>query len=171
MNIIESSTVISDSGRVAAGFPHESKDCTVRAIAEAYAVDYAVAHAACKRAGRKDRKGMTGFCTKVSTGKFFELGLHTMLPEFSTRRLSTVLPRLNPARRYMVLVSGHTFAVTGGKIKDSFVNRAGRIVKAIWQIEPLSTWPRRPLLAAPKESISAEQASAIRWSAVWNWKF
>ena len=169
---IASRTVLGDAGRTNAGFCKETNDCTVRATAEAFQVDYATAHAACKQAGRKDRKGLA-YSPAVEKGKFAHLGKTVENPIFAHKRLSTILGWLNPRVNYIVRVKQHVFAVRGGKIQDTFVNQPGKIIRTVWEVQPHADRPGRcnRVEYLKKVEVSPAEADRIRWEAVWNWNF
>lgn len=113
-----------------AGFTHESRDCVVRAIAEAYSIEYKEAHEICKAAGRKDKKGVN---TIVVMNHIDNFDFYNANPKMT---LATFLKK-NPTGRFVVRLGGHALSVIDGIIYDdkvSYYNKPGRHVKQYWRI-------------------------------------
>lgn len=108
---------ITDAGR--GGFaPREKNDCTVRAVATLFAVDYAIAHDALRLAGRRFR------CR-------FRLSLHFHKVVINGKRLKQLpTSRTNLkewlsedtahfGRDYILGIRGHAFCVKNGVVYDT----------------------------------------------------
>ena len=97
----------------------EARDCTVRALAAASGMPYSRAHHVLARAGRKNGRGINSvkFCEVLMSHGFWPCW--PTVPEWRGRVLD-LLPALaqqKPAR-WVVVVTGHAFAVRGDKVFD-----------------------------------------------------
>lgn len=134
-------------------FPGESKDCTVRALANALELPYDEVHAEMKAAGRKNNEGAYnhqftpvymkhGFkpvCVFGTTnGAMWSLkylkqnGIETIHKAGIT--IGRLLPYLAEGR-YIVEVKGHVFAVVDGEVIDGVCCKTGASVECIWKYE------------------------------------
>jgi hypothetical protein len=126
---------------------NETNDCTVRALANAAGWDYSEAHALLSKHGRRFRKGAV---FSVYHKAYAEAGLHLVGIHGSTRRarfagnytgttpgrgmtVETALRGLQDGR-YVVLITGHAFAVVEGRIIDKGGTRAGSHVFAVYKV-------------------------------------
>ena len=113
----------------------EKLDCTVVAYAIATGIDYAEAHDALRRAGRRNGHGFwlhnPSNLDKLLREQNFqavEIGLH------SVKGKTTKTIQLPRDHRYLVFVRGHVLAVQFGLVRDWSGERALRI-KEIYRIE------------------------------------
>ena len=86
-------------------YPLERNDCTVRAIRDAYAVSYEIAHEICARFGHKDGEGFFVQATVLP-----KLGL-TLVESTINKRVSQLI--LDEKKTYLCLVMGHIFCLKG----------------------------------------------------------
>lgn len=118
----------------------ETNDCSVKAVAIACNVEYSVAHAALKAAGRKDRKGsypneihaaIVSLGYKVVSVRSQDIisqypGTHKNLQSVTTHhpeRFAKVWEQMGTCLIYTV---GHISALKDGKLHDWAVGRAKR---------------------------------------------
>ena len=125
---------------------NETKDCTVRALANATEMPYEKAHALLKKHGRKDRKGAYFPTMKAAYEEagFALYGVYgtTCAARYTARitkreaetgtTLAKLLPKLGMGE-YIVNTTGHAVAVVNGKIIDTFDNPAGKRVIAVFK--------------------------------------
>ena len=112
---------ITDCGRI----PGETNDCTVRATAHCFDINYADAHARLSELGRKNGKGMH-FSRVVDS-----LGL-VRRADLCAMTLKKALPDMNSGR-FICLVSRHVFAVIDGIVHDSWKQKPGRRLKMVYE--------------------------------------
>jgi sulfur carrier protein ThiS len=125
---------------------NETKDCTVRALANATEMPYEKAHALLKKHGRKDRKGVYFPTMKAAYEEagFTLYGVYgtTKSARYTARvaqqeaQTGTTLAKLLPNLgfgEYIVNTTGHAVAVVNGKIIDTFDNPAGKRVVAVFK--------------------------------------
>ena len=129
---------------------NETRDCVVRALANAINMPYDNAHALLKKHGRKDRCG-TYFHTMQSAYEEAGFVLNSVHGTTMAARatalmtgikpedgitLSKLLPKLGFGE-YIVNTTGHAVAVVNGKIIDTFDNPAGkRVITIFKKVEP-----------------------------------
>jgi hypothetical protein len=125
---------------------NETRDCTVRALANATEMPYDQAHAVLKKHGRKDRKGAFFPTLKAAYEEcgFVLYGIYgtTKSARYASRiakqeadtgtTLAKLLPKLGFGE-YIVNTTGHAVAVVNGKIIDTFDNPAGKRVIAVFK--------------------------------------
>lgn len=126
--------------------PKESRDCTVRALANALEIDYGAAHRTLRKHGRKSNCGAnSSVWHEAYTESGFELqGIYgtTIRTQYLSRKLEItpnkgislgkLLPSLKTGR-FIVVITGHALAVINGSIIDRGVNRAGSSVVAVYR--------------------------------------
>jgi hypothetical protein len=134
--------------------PEERNDCTVRAIQNVTGVPYIDGHRWTGERGRRNRKGMAfvSLMDRVAASKELVYGYRVrkvdvnrhaaVVTAFGRRRyvgptLAEVMPQLRHGR-YVVVITGHTFAVIDGVIHDMGHNGARCRVSAVYQFEPSS---------------------------------
>lgn len=122
----------SDGGRVASGFGFERNDCVVRAIAHAYEIPYAEAHAKMKALGREDKKPTYYMRDKMKNG--FEFKHHMNFDGKRTITLKTFLKRKYKGN-YIIRIRGHALAVIDGVLVDSGIPRLGSHIVDIWHVK------------------------------------
>ena len=92
----------------------ENNDCTVKGLARASGVLYAVAHSAMKAAGRKERKGVRLAALiedrKIPGFLFRNLNIPTMTIARFVRE--------NPTGRFLIRRRKHAFAIADGVVLD-----------------------------------------------------
>ena len=86
----------------------ETNDCTVRALADAYAVSYETAHTICKRHGRVDGNGFY-----IQSSVLPKLNL-TLIESAINMRVSSLFATLDSTKVYLCLVAGHIFCIRNG---------------------------------------------------------
>ena len=127
----------------------ETKDCTVRALANAAGIPYDLAHAHMKAKGRPHREGMavtqahSGFISyglqclgiygKTATAK--ALRSLTIEGKTHTKPGMTLLRacKLYPKGSYVILIRGHATALIDGQIVDSHPQSGAASVVAIYR--------------------------------------
>lgn len=115
-------TLLTDSGRKASGIK-EKADCTVRAVAEVFGLQYTEAHEKMKELGRKNRCAV----------KFFKLvdalGLERR-PDLSCMTVAKALPEMKSGK-FIVRIARHVFSVIDGVAYDKWpVNGNSRVLMA-----------------------------------------
>jgi len=116
----------SDAGRSIYA-PAEKNDCTVRAVAAAFGVPYPEAHNRLALLGRQPRQGM-------HFGVYAErLGLLAR-EELSWIRLHEVMPKLDPAKCFIITTATHAFAVVRGTIWDSLLPKATTKTMMVYEV-------------------------------------
>ena len=132
---------ISDGGR-ASSQPQERLDCVVRGIAIAAGIEYAMAHAMLKVAGRKDRcRTKHPALAKIMTDMLAN-GINGMVVKPAGDCGITVKRYVeeHSTGRYLLGRRGHIFAVIDGVIHDLShdVKPKGRVNRA-YRFEPVDT--------------------------------
>lgn len=89
----------------------EQADCTVCALAAAAAVEYRVAHAELKAAGRRDRKRF--HMLRFMQGRESVLGRSVFRLSIPRNQLASFVAD-HPVGRFLVRKSGHCLAVVDG---------------------------------------------------------
>jgi len=121
---IKTPRVISDAGRRAHGFTHETNDCTVRAISHARCISYAQAHALCRELfDRKDGKGTYYTGIVLARQPWARIAWERKWDREAQRFTTVTLDRFvadHPTGHYVVLVRGHSVAVCDGVVYDGF---------------------------------------------------
>ena len=126
--------------------PSELRDCTVRALANAALMPYEAAHKLLKRFGREDRRGcrastfheayeaaslaFVGVYGTSLTAKF--ISHRYSLPLIKGLSLQRLLPTISKGR-YIVIVTGHAFAVVDGAIVDKGTNNSKKRIVALYK--------------------------------------
>jgi len=105
--------------------PNERKDCTVRATALVLGIPYPAAHNLLASVGRKDRHGL-------DFGRYADKLGFEALPELTGGGLRAVLLRLDPAKNYLLTLTGHAMAVVRGVIVDNVLTRKNRRVRMVY---------------------------------------
>jgi hypothetical protein len=125
----------------------DQMDCTVRALANATGMPYADAHKLLEEAGRVNGKGCrinqyhdvykaAGFEASFrgprgrSWAKYYRLDGQME----RGRTLARVVAE-NPTGRHIVIVTGHAVALVDGVLIDTFNNKAGKIVSAVYSLK------------------------------------
>jgi hypothetical protein len=147
----------------------DSGSCTVSAMAAAFNILWPEAHAYLASIGRKTGHGFSMHCamTRPKLSKYGEAREAKWLYKDDSRARMTVknfLKVCDPAKRYVVIVSGHTFAVIGGKVRD-YTEQLNRRVKWVYEISPKLDRPGAINLPAlripePKKIMSKKQTPA-----------
>lgn len=124
----------------------ETRDCTVRALANSAGLQYGNAHSILKRHGRPNKRGCTHYVwhdAYISNGMSL-VGVYgkTGNAKSLARRLSVVaqdgitlgrmLPTLTQGS-YIVIITGHALAVVDGGVVDMNLNRANSRVIAVYK--------------------------------------
>jgi len=126
--------------------PTESKDCTVRALANAAGIPYEAAHKALQSKGREAGKGchprvwheayqsaglsFVGIYGKTTTTRGF--AYRYKVKAFKGISLGSLLPTLGLGR-FIVVITGHALAVIDGAIVDKGVNSSRKSVVAVYK--------------------------------------
>lgn len=135
---------LSDGGRAEAGHTREEYDCSVRAVATAYAIDYGTAHAAFAAAGRRARRRTLHTVTSKVVETLGDTRYTWLHPKPTVRRFIEA----HATGRYVVTVSGHLFALIDGVVSDmdSRLVRPSRRVMGFVQInqQGATPWPNSP---------------------------
>jgi hypothetical protein len=110
---IKAPRVNSDGGRRTEGFAHETKDCTVRAIAHTRCISYAEAHEICRVFfRRKERHG--------TLGTAIILGRAPWARAFkTTAKTLDAFALAHPIGHFLVMTGGHATAVCDGVVYDN----------------------------------------------------
>lgn len=124
---------------VESGYAHETQDCAVRAMANAFGVPYAYAHQVFEAAGRKSSrptsvKVIKNIVTQEHGGK---KGIHMdRIGRGAGQRQVTISTfcRFHPTGTYYCIVSDHAFAVVNGVVQDTFKNKGGRRIRLAYEI-------------------------------------
>ena len=109
----------------------DSKDCSVRALAVATGVPYAVASVAYSVLGRRLKAG-----TQVSLSERLHIEIlgMTRITAVEGMDLETFL-QVVPTGRYVVHKTGHAFAVIDGVVHDwENTTRAGTRITRVWKV-------------------------------------
>lgn len=103
----------SDGGKKNSLYPHETKDCTVRALAHATKMQYNTCHDILEYFGRYDNKG--AYCTE----DLYQKVLGEMLP--ITYKFFTLgsFVKAFPKGTYLLMIRGHALTVVDGIFLDT----------------------------------------------------
>lgn len=117
--------------RNAKGFGYECSDCSVLSLAIVCRTDYATAHEAMRKAGRKDRRGAF---TYQSVNALHSLGFKAEFLDVEAIRRRhgsgityKTVGKYIPKGYYLVRVKGHIAACVNGVIEDWADGRKHRI--------------------------------------------
>ena len=126
--------------------PSESKDCTVRALANATGISYEAAHKSLEMHGRLSCRGchphvwheayqaagmsFVGIYGETLTTKSF--AYRYKVKAFKGISLGSLLPTLGLGR-FIVVITGHALAVIDGAIVDKGVNSSRKSVVAVYK--------------------------------------
>ena len=116
---------------------NEHNDCGVIALSVSTGLDYDTAHAAMKKAGRKDRR-KCWFGRNVEPA-MTDLGFEAVEEKFPGKTLVTLerdLKRYARGRRFFITVRGHFVAFDGEKIVDWAQGKRHRIEK-VYRVKPV----------------------------------
>lgn len=125
----------------------ESKDCTVRALANTSYLSYEESHSLMEMYGRKRNKGAQ---MKVFDRAYISMGFELMgvygttaaakhyrhqknIHDISKGLTLNNALKLLQEGSYIVLVSGHALAVVDGEVIDTFPSKSGTRVVAIYK--------------------------------------
>jgi hypothetical protein len=103
----------------------ERNDCCVRAYTVALGIPYAEAHAYFKILGRRDKRGVTSFRSKLESDGRFEL-----VPDAAQFRTVMTFAQHHPRGRYIVHVNWHAIPVVNGVVYDSQMQAKRRVTYA-----------------------------------------
>ena len=119
---------------------NEDRDCSVKAVAIVCNASYEEAHAALKKAGRKNRKGanMPMIVAAIrSLGAYIEFeGLEADKHKGTNQRkcpVSRIASRLPKKGRFLALTCNHIVAVVDGEVLDWTEGRRHQ-VKFTWEV-------------------------------------
>lgn len=123
-----------DSGRSSSRRQREQNDCTVRAVATAFGLDYDDAYDALAEGGRKCSRGFN--LSKWLAVQGIASVQRLSFPAVKGRR------RMNPATfcsqypvgNYICRVAKHVFAVVDGVVHDDQEQRPDRCIYLAWRI-------------------------------------
>ena len=127
---------------------NETKDCTVRALANATGMPYKDAHALLKKAGRKDKEGAR---LPVVLNAFEELDIKPVYISSNTkdgRYLCRYYDWTKPNQgmslgkavktftkgKYIALVNCHVVALVDGNLIDTFDNPGKQYLRALFKV-------------------------------------
>ena len=132
----------------------DKNDCTVRALANAASMPYTDAHATLKKYGRKNKHGcafpifsaaygengfsLMGVFGTTGAAKYYNACVKKVsldVPHFKGMTVGRAIDELLQVGRYIVLISGHAFAVVNGKIFDTGAISSAKSVVAIYKLE------------------------------------
>jgi hypothetical protein len=161
----------SDAGRELT-HPHETRDCTVVALAHVLGVPYSEAHKIMAAAGRRPRKGMTHFAIEAVLNSLKQNGVVADIigkPFTSTRptiitgsavhayrmygrrprrqgtTVAQALCSLPRTGRFYLACTTHAFAYVDGKLLDNLNKSKMRaLMSSCWQIIPAATVTAKP---------------------------
>lgn len=125
---------------------HETNDCTVKAIAIACDVPYAVAHKALKIQGRLNRKGAY---RHQQVKAIQSLGFKAISVPFTASTVTSL--KFEPAVAkgyYMAFIKRHVLAVVDGKVEDWSDGRRHRLQEIIKVMPAVSRTERAKMKAA-----------------------
>lgn len=113
----------------------EYNDCTVKAVAMACRVSYKDAHAACKRLGRRDRRGMVSMSVLLVAR---HLGFNVTPVKNLKQKNGSKFTAMSVGVKckggyYMAFVNGHVLPVVNGVVYD-WTNGRKHHVKEVWKI-------------------------------------
>ena len=129
--------------------PNETKDCTVRALANATGIPYKDAHALLKKVGRKDKEGIS---LPVVLNAFEDLAIKPVYISSNTkdgRYLCMYYGWTNPNKgmslgkavktftkgKYIALVNCHVIALVDGHLIDIFDNPGKQYLRALFEVQ------------------------------------
>jgi len=111
----------------------EDNDCTVKALMYCTGWTYEQAHDIMRReTNRELGRGVKNYPLFRMLEKY---GKRVDMSTLKGKTAQTILPQLDPARRYYVKVRNHVFAYIDGRVVDSYFQRPRVRVQAIWEIE------------------------------------
>jgi len=118
----------------------ENKDCGVKAVAVAFGISYADAHAAMELAGRKHRESSYPEFYHTAA-KLFDKKLVAVGKKFYAKTIKTLERELPKNRRYIVMVANHSVGAADGKIIDWSKGRCHRIqcILEVKDVKPKKT--------------------------------
>ena len=150
--LIDMAKIISPISQTAVRISGESKDCVIRAAANATGMKYEDIHVIAKKNGRVDGKGCT---MEVLLKTYRDIGVHlsgvvgtTTYAEITrkiAKKLNVVHPEFNGVTlerflrakrtgKYICLMRGHAFAVVNGELVDAGALRGGTRITAFFKV-------------------------------------
>tara|TARA_R100001530_G_scaffold35557_5_gene27732 strand:- start:371 stop:802 length:432 start_codon:yes stop_codon:yes gene_type:complete len=109
---------------------NEAHDCGVKALAIACNVNYAEAHAALKKVGRRNRWG-TSYFELVFAARSLGFALDRVIRPHAAKTTGSLPKAMKQAGladgRYIVWVSGHILAFVDGRVEDWSHGRRHRV--------------------------------------------
>ena len=129
--------------------PNETKDCTVRAFANATGMHYKDAHALLKKVGRKEKEGVS---LHVVLNAFEDIAIKPVYISSNTkdgRYLCRYYGWINPNQgmslgkavktftkgKYIALVNCHVVALVDGHLIDIFDNPGKQYLRALFKVQ------------------------------------
>jgi len=122
-----------DAGRTET-HPHETRDCTVRALAVAAGIPYEQAHAALKAAGRTDRKGIV-LAQAINSGRL-KLEGRKFVDVLKTPTCLGFFLKAHPKGTFLCRKARHAFAIVDGILHDNQALGSRMRVTHAWVIQP-----------------------------------
>ena len=124
---------LNDGGKNSSKHLDERNDCTVRAVAIAFDIDYNLAHSTLKKLGRIDKK-----CFSLHALLKEEKFKGKKIERITAARRMTVKTFLDqhttPNGIYVVRINGHAFAVKEQAVHDTWKFSEKCIVKTAYKI-------------------------------------
>lgn len=118
-------------------FINESNDCSVRATSIALSKPYRSIHETFKKHGRRWGKGVTVITLLATLKDLTNDNLKTVASSVVRKQTLSTFVRENPKGRYVIVKSGHAFAVIDGVAYDAHPSActSRSIVKFAFKLE------------------------------------
>lgn len=115
---------------------NEENDCTVFALMNVLSVSYEEAHAELKRLGRKDGKGFPMGAHRTYLGRTFrDIGAVYIRRGRLFHKTANTWAEENPTGRFILISSGHAFALVDGVLMDASHPGRFRVIDAYRLVE------------------------------------
>lgn len=116
-------------------FSHETNDCTVRALSNAFDIPYEKAHGFLKKKGRKDKRGFHFYTIFKSTK--CSLFKHRVSFHDKPHKSLATFVKQHPEGTFIIGLNKHVTVLREGVIIDSFLPKAGRHVQYYYRISKI----------------------------------
>lgn len=114
----------------------ETRDCTVRAISNAFDIPYDIAHKFMKKNGREDKRGIP---FRSVIGRKPRVLFGRRIAYHKTKGTLTTFIKKHPLGTYILTVTHHVFVLKDGIILDTFRPLPGKHIKEYYYISKPKT--------------------------------
>lgn len=110
----------------------EDNDCCVCSISHACGVPYRVAHAACKKAGRKNRKGM--YDSEIAKAVSI-LGFKLIKVKCKSKTVRTLYRNIKSNKSFLVFINDHLSSIVNKETWDENIKNKCSRIEQVYLVE------------------------------------